>query len=397
MTTTLLIVVLAWLDPGTRVPRIEPGDDPARVVVSIALDAAPSDDWAEGKPVDESTGQQWLRLGIVDEPSGRVGEPLFGRYEHRHGRLIFVPRRGLVPGCLYRAEAFADGRVVAATAYRVPLPPATEAAIVEAIFPSGDEVPANLLKFYVHFSRPMREGREVFDHVRLVDEHGREVPDPWRPTELWSADARRLTLWVHPGRVKTGVNLREQIGPVLVPGGRYTLVVGAGLRDAAGQPLARDAGKSFTARDADHGRPLADAPWQVTAPRAATRDAVNVAFPEPLDCHLLERSLEIRDAGGHAIAGVATLGAAERSWRFVPSAPWLAADYALHVDERLEDLAGNTPRKPFEVDRQATPANAPTLRIRFRPTDARTSSRTIGRSPDAQAVSFVTETAMGVD
>jgi len=47
-----------------------------------------------------------------------------------------------------------------------------------------------------------------------------------------SGDAKRLSLWIHPGRIKNGVNLREELGPVLEPNRKYTLVLSGGeLRD----------------------------------------------------------------------------------------------------------------------------------------------------------------------
>src|SRR5689334_1054660 len=87
---------------------------------------------------------------------------------------------------------------------KVPTPLAP-APCVEALYPGAATLPANHLKFYVHFSVPMRQG--VFmDYCKLLDDHGRMVPEPFRETELWSEDGRRLTLWLHPGRQKTGVN-----------------------------------------------------------------------------------------------------------------------------------------------------------------------------------------------
>src|SRR3954463_1528646 len=61
-------------------------------------------------------------------------------------------------------------------------------ARLEAIYPSAELLPANHLKFYLHFSVPMREG--VFlDHCQLLDDHGRVViAEPFRETELWSED-----------------------------------------------------------------------------------------------------------------------------------------------------------------------------------------------------------------
>src|SRR6186713_2761613 len=76
---------------------------------------------------------------------------------------------------------------------------------VDAVYPSAATLPANHLKFYIHFSAPMRQG--VFlDHCKLLDDHGRMImTEPFRETELWSEDGKRLTLWLHPGRQKTGV------------------------------------------------------------------------------------------------------------------------------------------------------------------------------------------------
>jgi hypothetical protein len=50
------------------------------------------------------------------------------------------------------------------------------------------------------------------------------------------------------------------------------------------------------------------------------------------------------------VAGHASIGREERSWRFVPSAPWIAGGYSLLVDPRLEDLAGNSLLRLFDRD-----------------------------------------------
>ena len=47
------------------------------------------------------------------------------------------------------------------------------------IYPTAETLPANHLKFYLHFSEPMRQG--VFlEHCRLLDDEGRPVPEPFR-------------------------------------------------------------------------------------------------------------------------------------------------------------------------------------------------------------------------
>src|SRR5262249_6927483 len=153
-------------------------------------------------------------------------------YERRQGLLVFVPRYPLVPGRHYRASFRPDEGRALTVEYRVPPRPATPPAVVDRVYPTASELPANQLKFYIHFSRPMRETRDICNHFHLSGRDGEPVPDPWRRTELWSADGKRLTLWIHPGRIKQGVNLREEFEPVLSPGREYTLVIDDKLLDA---------------------------------------------------------------------------------------------------------------------------------------------------------------------
>lgn len=236
-----------------------------------------------------------------------------------------------------------------------------------AIFPSSSVLPANHLKFYVHFAEPMREG--VFlEHCRLLDEHGNPVSEPFRETELWSDDRQRLTLWLHPGRQKAGVNLNDEFGPVLEPGRRYTLVISGTWPTARGTPLGADLTKAFRA-GARATAQLDPAKWRIDAPPAGTLQPLEVRFPAPLDRALLARCLRVREAGGAIVSGKAESTDDERWWRFVPGARWEAADYRLEVDAILEDLAGNSLARPFEVDLEGPPPRRtpPVVTIPFRP------------------------------
>ena len=106
----------------------------------------------------------------------------------------------------------------------------------------------NQLRFYLHFATPMVLG-EAYDHLLLLKENGQPVLRPFLEIgeELWDNSRTRLTLLIDPGRIKRGLSPREEHGPVLEAGGKYTLVVTKGWQDAAGQPLAEDFRKSFTA------------------------------------------------------------------------------------------------------------------------------------------------------
>src|SRR5262249_14915367 len=129
----------------------------------------------------------------------------------------------------------------------------------------------------------------------------------------------------------------------------YTLVVGPGLEDASGNVLKEAFRKPFTALPPDDTQPDPKA-WKVQPPAAGTRDPLTVTLPKPLDHALLERLLWVADGRGRKLAGAVTTDRAETVWRFVPEAAWPAGAYELVADTRLEDLAGNSIARPFEVD-----------------------------------------------
>ena len=86
----------------------------------------------------------------------------------------FTPRFPLREGTGYAVSfdtdcIFADEAVISAetppdAVFRIEAP-IYEAARVAAIEPRADRLPANLLRFYVHFTEPMAQG-DVYDHMR---------------------------------------------------------------------------------------------------------------------------------------------------------------------------------------------------------------------------------------
>jgi hypothetical protein len=234
------------------------------------------------------------------------------------------------------------------------------------IYPSTDVLPANLLRFYVQFSRPMRETDVIFDRIRIIDDRGRVVVDPWRRAPLWNHDGTRLTLLIHPGRIKNGVNLNEDLGPVLDPERTYTLEIDAKVVDADDVPMAKTFQKKFTTTKAVRSFVLAE-DWKLTAPKQGTRDALSLSFPRPLDHALLQRMVAVVGKDKRPIAGKVTVGKEEKSLTFVPAAPWQDAEYRVVVDPQLEDLAGNTPEQLFDVDNKAPEVAPRPQTLRFRP------------------------------
>ena len=356
-------VASATLSSGTAQPveftlRVAPdGSDPALVTVSV--DAAP-EIWQDGT-WDDAGRRRALTLYV--EPRAPQQPGMAGEYGIEAARLWFRPRFPLLPGQAYRAEFLYAGQgrepLHLDCLYEVPPADASIPARVDAIYPSSEILPANHLKFYVLFSEPMQQSEAWKRFTLLDDATGRPVPEPFRHTELWSQDGRRLTLWFHPGRQKTGVNLNLEIGPVLHEGRRYSLQISENWHSVRGALLEPPPPKHFTAVAADHQQPDLNA-WEFHLPQAGTRDPLRMALHESLDWALLQSQLAVatstdQDAAGRKLTGRGMPGPEETSWEFTPVEPWVAGRYQLSVGSVLEDHAGNSLARPFEVDLQAAP------------------------------------------
>ncbi len=75
-----------------------------------------------------------------------------------------------------------------------------------------------------------------------------------------------------------------------------------------------------------------------------------MVFNEPLDYALLNQMLSVLNAQGRSVEGKVEIAAGETEWRFRPIVPWAQGSYSLGVDTRLEDRAGNSLRKLYDVD-----------------------------------------------
>lgn len=314
----------------------------------------------------QAQGEAWLTLGLIDPDTKALGPAMLGAYARKGGEITFTPRHSLLAGQRYRATLLPRSKSPTTADHVVAARKPAPRAAVEKVYPTADVLPANQLKFYIYFSQPMRESRTIFDHIHVLDDKGDEVIDPWRRTELWSADGKRLTLWVHPGRLKKGVNLNEELGPVLEEGRSYSLAITAKLLDADGQPLAKAFTKKFKTSKAI--RTVVDVDeWKLAAPKAGGREALTITFPRPLDHALLGRFVEVFDEDGVPVRGAIAVGKEERSITFVPAAAWQDQEHRVVVDGRLEDLAGNSVEQIFDVDRKAPTADAPKQSVKFTP------------------------------
>jgi len=309
-------------------------------------------DFPPGAATDDRI-QKMLTVRVADADAGLPA--LLGRCSWTGNALRFTPRFPFVPGTRYEA-VFRPPQGKALTAkHTIPEPGAAGTAVAH-IYPDSEAVPENLLKFYLHFSAPMSRG-DVYRHIHLRDAQGKAVELPFLELaeELWNPEMTRLTLFIDPGRVKREVKPLEDIGPALVAGQTFTLSIDAAWPDAAGRPLQQGAEKKFLVTVPDRTPPDAKT-WRAAPPAAGGREPLRLTFPEPLDQALALRLITV--AG---VSGKPALRAGGTQWSFVPDTSWRAGAHTIVVQPELEDLAGNSIGKPFEVDIAGTEKERPAV------------------------------------
>jgi hypothetical protein len=299
-------------------------------------------------------------LAVYAGSSGSTSDPslppMLGDYRVEANVLRFESQFPVEPETEYRA-AFFPSALTGSTGepmtsiYLSPPRGSASSTVVSQIYPSGDVVPENLLKFYVQFSAPMSRGR-IYDHIHLRDSAGKDVQQPFLEIdeELWDPALTRLTLIIDPGRIKRGVRPLVEIGPVLESGKSYTLAIDSGWKDGGGVPLKQSFEKAFKAGPADR-QPVDPASWKTQSPAPDTLSPLTVNFPEPMDSAVTPRSIAVTGNDGVFMEGKSALEDQERRWIFVPQTPWRRGRYKLRIQTTIEDLAGNNIGKVFDVDK----------------------------------------------
>jgi hypothetical protein len=305
-----------------------------------------------GRAPDDPSWSQVL--AVYAEQGAAAGLPaMAGKWRVAEGRLRFEPQFPPARGVRYRAEYRpADGDPVVSF-FELPghLPPSSTTVV--QVYPTADELPENQLKFYVHFSAPMSRG-EVYSHIQIRPVGGSPVELAFLELdeELWDPTMTRLTLLIDPGRIKRGVQPLEEVGPVFEAGKSYTLVIGAGCRDAGGRPLLAGFEKQIRIKAPDR-VPPDPTRWKISPPAAGTRAPLVVDFDEPMDHALALRLISVAAGrtGPGICEGETALVKQERRWQFVPDVAWSRGPHRLVVTTTIEDLAGNNIGKAFDVDR----------------------------------------------
>ena len=272
-----------------------------------------------------------------------------GKYRIVGQKLIFDPSFDFVTGQSYTVST--RGKISnqpvseQMTEFTIGAQSVVSSPEVIAIYPSGDEIAENTLRFYIHFSEPMQPHRST-EFIRLVDESGEPDLAAFMTfkQELWNEDRTRLTLLMDPGRIKRGVATNIDLGPALLAGNRYSIVIEDGWPNAGGGQELVKFEKRFTVSKSLRVLPNTDL-WQFSHPRNATRDALKIIFDRPFDYQLAQNAITVRDDKENLISGTISIEDQEKTWSFVPDTAWESAEIRVIIDARLEDTAGNNFRE----------------------------------------------------
>jgi hypothetical protein len=228
------------------------------------------------------------------------------------------------------------------------------------IYPTGETLPENVLRFHLVFDEPPNAD-VVHSAVRLLDEHGHEIPHAFLdlPQGLWDSTGRILTLLLHPGRIKSGLAASQALGLAVSHGSEVTLEVDIGAFNSTaqlsstGSTIAR---KKYaitlaqtTGLDTDN--------WQITMPKVLTQHPLAIRTDHAIDFLSALSAVQIFDAHGVPQSASIEVLPGERTIYVHPSKPWQSDGWRLSLSSELEDICGNRVNQSFEQpDLAQTPA-----------------------------------------
>jgi len=281
---------------------------------------------------------------------------IFGKIENTHNSYSFFPVMPFTSGLSYQIKC--EQQII--HEFLVPFPKNISRSSVTNIFPSGQTIPANLLKIHIYFSQPMEEGRSM-DYIHVLGENGDTLQNIFLnlQPELWNESQTGLTMWLDPGRIKRDLQPNLKMGPPLNIKSKYQMVISKFWKDKHGMELLDDFTKTYAVIDEDREKPDVET-LEINYPAIKTKNVISIDFRESIDYEVAIEAIYLIK-GNKSIQGNVTLINHESQWRFKPEEPWSQGNYVLIIESRLEDLAGNNLNRLFdrdlEHDKTETPDN----------------------------------------
>lgn len=291
----------------------------------------------------EASDYDLLAVFVKNGTEEYVSDAMQGQYTREGDYLVFTPYFPFTSGMTYMIRTRNEnvGNSYSYQPFQVGKKTMVEPAEVISIYPLADQLPENLLRFYIYFKTPMKKG-QALKYIQLVDDKGNIDRHAFMEfkQELWSADGKRLTVLFDPGRIKRGVSTNLLRGPALLEGKKYELIISGDWEDVYGQALSTNSTKKIQVVSA-YDQQIELNNWGINKPRRNSNDAITLHFDRIIDHALLQSMIEIVNEEETPIHGHWEIETEERSIKFIPKTGWKKGNYTIIIDSRLEDVAGN--------------------------------------------------------
>ena len=291
----------------------------------------------------ENFAYEYLAVFVENEGAKYHSIPVQGKHVIEGNYLVFSPYYPFEKGMTYVVKAkHADAdKGHSFQSFLIEKKQPVDEARVVSIYPSGNQMPENLLRFYIYFNTPMKKG-QALKYIHLADNAGNIDKQAFMEfkQELWSPDGKRLTLLFDPGRIKRGVSTNMELGPALLEGNRYHLIISDEWQDVYGHPLSPKKTKSFVVNHA-YRQSIEIKEWVIDKPKANSYNPLTIHFDRIMDHALLQSMIQLKDDEKNLVEGHWEILAQEQLIQFIPAKKWQKGTYQIVLDNRLEDVAGN--------------------------------------------------------
>jgi hypothetical protein len=229
------------------------------------------------------------------------------------------------------------------------------------VFPSANEIPANLLRFHLRFD----DVPDVFDistAIRLVDAYDVVLDHVFLDLNegLWSADGLTLTVMLHPGRIKTGLVASRNLGNAFREYDGYELQLRREhLPFSQGcSPSSASATNEWVCIKRFTATPAVDTAIEsqsllLSLPSAHCFTPLSITFPRIVDRLAIENYVQLGHLTGAPLGAQIEIRDAERTIDFLPQHAWPSEPLILYFSRDFEDICGNRLSSAFANVAQA--------------------------------------------
>ena len=121
----------------------------------------------------EKSNYEYLSVFVKNKAEEYNSNPIQGLYKIENDYLIFSPYFPFERGMTYIVRTkyeYPNGSYYYKS-FELEKTQSMDEAKVLSVYPTANELPENLLRFYVYFNTPMKKG-QVLKHIKLVDVDG---------------------------------------------------------------------------------------------------------------------------------------------------------------------------------------------------------------------------------